>query len=100
MADKFAKDHPEWDGERIYQEARRWVGAFCQAITFNEYSLATTGRALPEYTGYQPEVNPSKFDLERLRSERDPECNSIFFLNYRHYGCFFFRCFPLRSLRS
>jgi hypothetical protein len=60
LADKFAQDHPDWDGERIYQEARRWIGAFCQAITFNEYSLATTGRALPEYTGYQPDVNPSK----------------------------------------
>ncbi len=60
LADKFATDHPEWDGERIYQEARRWIGAFCQAITFNEYSLATTGRALPEYTGYNPNVNPSK----------------------------------------
>jgi peroxidase len=59
LADKFAQDHPDWDGERIYQEARRWIGAFCQAITFNEYSLATTGRALPEYTGYQPDVNPS-----------------------------------------
>jgi hypothetical protein len=25
LADKFAREHPDWDSERIFQTARKWV---------------------------------------------------------------------------
>lgn len=56
-ANELALRHPRWDDERLYQEARRWVGALMQAITFEEYAPRLLGAGtLPPYGGYRPEV--------------------------------------------
>lgn len=58
LADKFAAEHPTWNDEQLYQEARRWVIAELQAITYNEFLPAILGQKLPQYKGYNANVNP------------------------------------------
>jgi hypothetical protein len=60
LAKKIAANHPDFSGDRIYERARRIVGAQMQAITFNEYLPALLGRrALAPYQGYKPDVDAS-----------------------------------------
>jgi len=56
MCDELAKQHPNWNDERLYQQARKYVGGFVQAITYREW-LPQLGVAVPTYTGYKPNVN-------------------------------------------
>ena len=52
---RLARRHPSWDGERLYQRARRFIGAVIQAITFEEFLPALLGPgAIPPYEGYDP----------------------------------------------
>jgi len=61
LADEIAADHPSWDDEAIFQQARRMVIGEIQAITYNEFLPALLGgrRALPRYRGYDPAVDAS-----------------------------------------
>lgn len=54
LAAEIAGSSPELTGEEIYQEARRFVGALMQSITYNEFLPALLGaNALTPYRGYR-----------------------------------------------
>lgn len=47
--DIIRADHPEYDAEKLFQEARRYTIAVWQSITINEYIPSTIGEPLPLY---------------------------------------------------
>jgi len=48
--------YPHWTDEQLYQHSRRRVGGIIQAIVYEEW-LPTLGVHIPDYNGYDPEVN-------------------------------------------
>ena len=64
IAAKLLEMHADWDGERIYQETRKIIGAMMQHITYKHWLPAILGedgynRWIGEYKGYDPNVNPN-----------------------------------------
>src|SRR5207248_4380052 len=77
--------HPTWTDEQLYQEARKMVIAELQMITYIEWIPALLGtNALPAYTGYKPNVNPSisnEFSTAMFRFAHSQLDNSVDRLN-------------------
>jgi Ca2+-binding RTX toxin-like protein len=60
QVDRLADLHPNWSGDRLYQEARAIVGGEIANITYNEFLPHLLGPAAPgPYPGYNPDVNPT-----------------------------------------
>jgi peroxidase len=60
IASELQQQHPGWSDDQLYQEARKINIAEYQSIIYNEWIPAVLGpNALPAYTGYNSEVNPS-----------------------------------------
>ncbi|NWV80267.1 PERE peroxidase, partial [Dasyornis broadbenti] len=62
LAGKLKRLNPHWNDERLYQEARKIVGAMIQIITYRDYLPLLLGcrfqRLLPRYRGYRDSVDP------------------------------------------
>jgi len=62
LAGEIAAVHPDWTDEQIYQRARKVVAGILQSITFNEF-LPALGVTVDPYTGYDPELDPTIFNI-------------------------------------
>uniref|UniRef100_A0A2K5WIC2 Lactoperoxidase n=1 Tax=Macaca fascicularis TaxID=9541 RepID=A0A2K5WIC2_MACFA len=62
LARELKRLNPQWDGEKLYQEARKILGAFVQIITFRDYLPILLGdhmqKWIPPYQGYNESVDP------------------------------------------
>ncbi|MBT8207905.1 MAG: hypothetical protein KJO18_06505 [Acidimicrobiia bacterium] len=59
-ADLIASEHPEYDGDKIFEHARAIVAAETQAITYKEFLPRLLGQnALPPYMGYRANIDAS-----------------------------------------
>ncbi|MGB0935416.1 MAG: peroxidase family protein [Alphaproteobacteria bacterium] len=57
--DELKAEHPEYTDEQLYQEAKAFVEALMQKITYDEFLPELLGEdAIAEYTGYDANVNP------------------------------------------
>lgn len=60
IAKQLQKANANWSDEQLFQEARKLNIAEYQGVVYNEWIPAALGRnALPNYTGYKPNVNAS-----------------------------------------
>ena len=55
---RLSQEHPDWDGERLYQQARALVAGLMQHITYAEFLPLLLGPdALPAYQGYDANLD-------------------------------------------
>ncbi|XP_074640940.1 peroxidasin homolog [Tubulanus polymorphus] len=63
IAANLSDINPHWDGDMVYHEARKIVGATMQHISYNHWLPNILGpkgmRKLGKYSGYNPNVRPS-----------------------------------------
>ncbi|NNF18044.1 MAG: peroxiredoxin [Gammaproteobacteria bacterium] len=60
LADEIAAQDPTLSGDKIYNKARRLVGAMIQHITYTEFLPVLLGDgAMPVYAGYDPTIDAS-----------------------------------------
>ena len=58
IANKLSSEHPRWNDETLFQQARKEVIAEMQAITFNEFIPKLLGNnTIERYEGYDPNVS-------------------------------------------
>ena len=59
LVDEMSVKNPYWDGDKLYQEARKVVEAQLQIITYNEFLPHLVGEhAMDDWSGYKADVNP------------------------------------------
>ncbi|HHL18671.1 MAG TPA: hypothetical protein ENJ33_02935 [Thiothrix sp.] len=59
IANQLATENPDWDDNKLFQEARKQVVGEMQAITANEFlPQMLGGEGLSKYQGYNPNVSP------------------------------------------
>ncbi len=69
LCDKIKAENPLWGDELIYQKARKIVGGLIQHIVYDEW-LPTLGVEIPEYSGFNANVNPGIFSVFSVAAYR------------------------------
>ncbi|CAI5456137.1 unnamed protein product [Caenorhabditis angaria] len=64
IASRLLEINEHWDGETIFQETRKLIGAMLQHVTYNDWLPKILGKStfneiIGEYRGYNPDTNPT-----------------------------------------
>jgi peroxidase len=60
QVDQLHQEHPEWNGDKLYETAKAITTAEMVNITYSEFLPHLLGPdAIPAYHGYDPNVNPT-----------------------------------------
>ncbi|XP_076646950.1 dual oxidase 2-like isoform X2 [Halictus rubicundus] len=88
---KYIKSRqPDWSGEKVYNEARKWVIATQQHIVTNEWLPEWLGKEFPKYTGYDPSIDPQIdqfFQAAAFRFGHTLVPPGVFLRDYGRRGC-------------
>ncbi|XP_078052427.1 dual oxidase-like isoform X2 [Augochlora pura] len=79
-----------WTGEKIYNEARKWVIATQQHIITNEWLPEWLGKELPMYKGYDPSIDPQIdqfFQAAAFRFGHTLVPSGVYLRDYGRKGC-------------
>ncbi|CAD6227223.1 GSCOCT00006031001.3-RA-CDS [Cotesia congregata] len=90
VAKELKKQNPNWSGEKIYNEARKWVIASQQQIVFYEWLPQWLGMELPKYKNYDPTVDPQIdqfFQSAAFRFGHTLVPAGVYLRNYGELGC-------------
>ncbi|XP_037076443.1 dual oxidase 1-like [Pollicipes pollicipes] len=90
LADYIATQHTDWSGDRVFNEARKWVIATHQHIVVNEWLPRWLGEPLEEYEGYDDSVNPQishVFQSAAMRFGHTLVTSGVYLRNYSREGC-------------
>ncbi|XP_063244326.1 dual oxidase-like isoform X2 [Bacillus rossius redtenbacheri] len=82
--------HPGWGGEKIYNEARKWVIATHQHIVVNDWLPKLLGEKLSGYTGYNPAIDPQIdqfFQAAAFRFGHTLVTRGVYLRDYGRNGC-------------
>ncbi|XP_070539712.1 dual oxidase 1-like isoform X2 [Ptychodera flava] len=58
LAERFQQAHPDWDDERVFLTARKWVIATHQKIVLYDWLPAWLNDTIPDYEGYKSSLHP------------------------------------------
>ncbi|XP_076380631.1 dual oxidase 1 isoform X2 [Megalopta genalis] len=81
---------PNWSGEKVYNEARKWVIATQQHIITNEWLPEWLGKELPMYNGYDPSIDPQIdqfFQAAAFRFGHTLVPSGVYLRDYGREGC-------------
>jgi hypothetical protein len=75
LCDGLAKENPDWDDEKLFQEARKILGAQMQHITYNEFLPLVLGDDTTEKFG----IKPRTFEqIDTYNATLDPSIANVF----------------------
>ncbi len=70
VADELRRLNPHWDGDMLYHEARKIIGATMQHITYAHWLPLIVGdqgvQMLGPYRGYDPQVPAIQLDVSMM----------------------------------
>ncbi|XP_012281785.1 dual oxidase 2 isoform X2 [Orussus abietinus] len=90
LAYRIKRINPNWSGDKIFNEARKWVIATQQHIVTNEWLPMWLGRSLPEYKGYDASVDPQIdqfFQAAAFRFGHTLVPPGVYMRDYGRNGC-------------
>ncbi|XP_034943061.1 dual oxidase 2-like [Chelonus insularis] len=90
IAKRLKNIHQEWGGEKIFNEARKWVIASQQKIVVYDWLPQWLGMNLSDYEGYDASVNPQIdqfFQSAAFRFGHTLVPAGVYLRDYGEFGC-------------
>nr|XP_027216713.1 dual oxidase-like [Penaeus vannamei] len=82
--------HRGWSGERVFNEARKWVIATYQAVVFYDWLPRYMHTSLPKYQAYRPTVDPQVshiFQSAAMRFGHTLVTSGVYLRTRNEQGC-------------
>ncbi|EFN70161.1 Dual oxidase [Camponotus floridanus] len=102
VASHIKRHNPNWSSDKIYNEARKWVIATQQHIIVDEWLPSWLGKRLPDYSGYNPNIDPQIeqfFQSAAFRFGHTLVPPGVYLRNYGRNNCSL-ESYPVRTCNN